>query len=216
MGGMRVVGCFIDGLSDVLCACRTSRGIRMNVSISGRHMEMTDGIRDHVESGLDKIKQHFDRVIDVKVVLSVEKRRHMAEINLHANGLQINAKEESDDMYLSIDSAIQKIDRQVTKHKERIQRHQPRTQREVREVEHLVIEIVGGEDGAASDGDGSDTHRVVHREKVPLKALSIEEAAFQLDLLEDSFLMFSNVETQQVNVLYSRDDGTYGLIEPQF
>ncbi len=188
----------------------------MNVSISGRHVEMTDAMRDHVESGLHKIKQHFDRVIDVKVVLSVEKRRHIAEINLHANGLRINAKEESDDMYASIDSALQKIERQVTKHKERIQRHQPRAQRETRETGHEAIEIAGGEDGDASGGDGTDEHQVVHREKVPLKALSVEEAAFQLDLLEDSFLIFSNVETQQVNVVYLRDDGTYGLIEPQF
>ncbi len=188
----------------------------MNVSISGRHMEVTEAMRDHVESGLLKIREHFDRVIDVKVVLSVEKRRHMAEINLHANSLQINAKEESDDMYASIDSALQKIERQVTKHKGRIQRHQPRTQRESREVEEEAIEIAGGEDGSAPGGDGTDTRQVVHREKVPLKALSVEEAVLQLDLLEDSFLMFSNVETQQVNVMYSREDGTYGLIEPQF
>ena len=184
----------------------------MNVSISGRRMEVTDAIRDHVDSGLLKIKQHFDRVIDVKVVLSVEKRRHLAEINLHANGLQINAKESSDDMYGSIDSALQKIERQVTKHKGRIQRHKPRAMREAREIEHQVIEIAGGEDG----DEASRTHEVIHREKVALKSLSVTEAAFQLDLLEDSFFVFSNAETQQVNVMYSRDDGTYGLIEPQF
>ena len=188
----------------------------MKVSISGRHMEITDAIRDHVESGLLKIKQHFDRVIDVKVVLSVEKRRYRAEINLHANGLQINAKESSDDMYASIDSALQKIDRQVTKHKERIQRHKPRIMREAREIEHQVIEIAGGEDGGGTETVGPETHEVIHREKVPLKSLSVTEAAFQLDLLEDSFLVFSNAETQQMNVMYSRDDGTYGLIEPQF
>jgi len=185
----------------------------MNVSISGRRMEVTDAIRDHVDAGLQKVKQHFERVIDVKVVLSVEKRRHLAEINLHANGLQINAKVSSDDMYGSIDSALQKIERQVTKHKSRIQRHQPRTMREVREIEHQVIEIADEEDG---DGEGPKTHEVIHREKVALKSLSVTEAAFQLDLLEDSFFVFSNVETQQVNVVYSRDDGTYGLIEPQF
>lgn len=189
----------------------------MNVSISGRHMEITDAIRDHVESGLLKIKEHFDRVIDVKVVLSVEKRRHMAEINLHAHGVQVNAKEESDDMYASIDSALQKIERQVTKHKERIQRHQPRTQRETREAQRQSSDVAGDEGGGSTPGgNGTGTRRVSHREKVPLKALSVEEAALELDLLEDSFLMFSNAETQQVNVVYWRNDGTYGLIEPQF
>ena len=104
----------------------------MNITVSGRHMEMTDAIRDHVHSCLDKVKQHFDKVIDVDVVLSIEKRRQLAEINLHANGLRINAKESSDDLYTSIDAAIGKVDRQVTKHKDRIRRHQPRTARELR------------------------------------------------------------------------------------
>lgn len=188
----------------------------MNVSISGRHMEITGGIRDHVESGLEKIKQHFDRVIDVNVVLTVEKRRHLAEINLHANGLQINAKESSDDMYVSIDSALQKIHRQVTKYKGRIKRHKPRTAREAHEVERQIIELSHSDEEPSSDVEISGTYKVVKREKVPLKSLTVHEAAFQLELLDDSFLVFSNAETQQVNVVYWRSDGTYGLIEPQF
>lgn len=179
-------------------------------------MEITDGIRDHVDSGLEKIKQHFDRVIDVNVVLTVEKRRHLAEINLHANGLQINAKESSEDMYQSIDSALQKIDRQVTKHKGRIQRHQPRSAREAQEVEHQIIEVESNDAEASSDVEISSTYKVIQRSKVPLKSLSVQEATFQLELLDDAFLVFSNADTQQVNVVYWRRDGTYGLIEPQF
>ena len=187
----------------------------MNISISGRRIEVTDAIRDHVNTGLERISHHFDRVIDVEVILGVEKRRHIAEINLHANGLRINAKEASADMYASIDSALNKIDRQVNKHKQRIQRHQPRTLRETREYTHHVIEFEPfGHEGASEDRPSE--RRVVQREKLPLSALTVEEAALQLELLEDSFLVFSNVDTQQVNVVYSRDDGTYGLIEPQF
>ena len=85
----------------------------MNVTITGRHMETTDAIKDYIRNGLEKIKEHFDKVIDVKVTLSVEKHRHIAEINLHANGLRINAKDASTDLYASVDSAIGKIDRQV-------------------------------------------------------------------------------------------------------
>lgn len=186
----------------------------MNITVSGRHMEMTDAIRDHVHSSLDKVRHHFDKVIDVDVILSVEKRRQLAEINLHANGLRINAKESSDDLYNSIDAAIGKLDRQVIKYKDRIQRHQPRSARETREYEHHIIEIAPFEESAPEQNDA--THRVIQREKLPLKSMSINEAAFQLELLEDTFLVFSNAETQQVNVVYSRNDGTYGLIEPQF
>ena len=188
----------------------------MNVSITGRHMEMTDALREHVQSSLDKVEHRFDRVMDVNVVLSVQRRAHIAEINLHANGLRVNAKESSDDMYASIDSAVNKIERQVTKHKDRIQRHKPRAIREERDIEHQVIEFALAESDGDSGHDESAEHQVIHREKIPLKALTVNEAVFQLDLLHDSFLVFSNVETQQVNVVYSRDDGTFGLIEPQF
>ncbi|PCJ63832.1 MAG: ribosomal subunit interface protein [Candidatus Hydrogenedentota bacterium] len=191
----------------------------MNVNISGRHMKVTEGLKDHVESGLEKIHQHFDKVIDVHVILCVEKDRHLAEINLHANGLRINAKETAEDMYASIDSALAKVDRQVLKHKDRINRHKPRTNRETRDYQHHIVEIGPGASGASAED--SDTaialgHRVIEKEKLALQTMSIDEAALQLDLLEDSFLVFSNAETMQVNVVYGRDDGTYGIIEPQF
>lgn len=187
----------------------------MNVTVSGRHMEVTEAIRNHVESGLERVRRHFDRVIDVDVILSVEKKKHrqMAEINLRANGLRVNAKESSGDLYASIDSAINKIERQVTKHRDRIHRHQPRTSREEREYHHHVLEI-------PAPGVETNTeplkHRVIHREKLPLQAMTVDEAVFQLELLEDSFLVFTNADTHQVNVVYKRDDGTHGLIEPQF
>ena len=138
----------------------------------------------------------------------------MAEINLRTNGLRVNAKESSGDLYASIDSAINKVERQVTKHRDRIHRHQPRTSREEREFHHNVLEIPAP--GTENTNDAPGKHQVVHREKLALQAMTVEEAAFQLELLEDAFLMFSNAETQQVNVVYARQDGTYGLIEPQF
>lgn len=104
----------------------------MQISITGRHVEITDAIRDHTHARLEKIRDHFDRVIDAQVILSVEKHRHIAEINLHVNGQHLNAKGTSEDMYLSIDSSVEKIERQVEKYKGRVQRHQPRSAREGR------------------------------------------------------------------------------------
>ena len=176
-------------------------------------MEMTKAMKNHVESGIAKIGDHFEQVIDVGVVLSVEKRMHRAEINLHANGLRINAKESSDDMYVSIDSALQKVERQIEKYKDRINRHKPRSSREAREYEHHVFEVIEED---AGQGVEKPIRQTVHREKVSLKTMNVDEAVLQLNLLEDMFLVFSNADTQQVNVLYARPDGTYGLIEPQF
>lgn len=177
---------------------------------------MTPAIKDYIQSALDKVRGHFEKVIDVEVILSVERHRHIAEFNLHANGLRINAKESSPDMYLSVDAAIQKVDRQVLKFKDRINRHQPRSEREARSFDYAVIEVDHEIDQDAQDPKRIDRHREITREQISIKPMSIDEAALQLELLEDVFLVFSNDTTQQMNVIYAREDGTYGLIEPQF
>jgi putative sigma-54 modulation protein len=187
----------------------------MKVSIAGRHLEVTDALKAYVENGLEKIRAHFDKVIDVDVVLSVEKHRHIAEINLHANGVRVHSKESSSDMYASVDAVLNKLDKQVRKYRERINRHQPRHSRELPDYQHNVIELIHSED----KNDGSlniPEHRVIEREKIAMKPMSVEEATMQLDLVDDSFVVFSNADTQQINVIYARDDGTYGLIEPKF
>ena len=183
----------------------------MNVTITGRHMNVTDAIRERVEKGLEKVKGHFEKVIDMDVVLSVEKHRHIAEINLHANGLRINAKESSEDMYGSLDTALNKVDRQVRRHKDRIMKHQPRRPREDKSYEHQVIEL----DDNGNDDDAATGHQVILREKRTLVPMSVDEALLQLELLEDTFVVYTNPDTQQVNVLYAREDNTYGLIEPE-
>ncbi len=177
-------------------------------------MELTDSLRSHVESRLERVRSHFDRVIDADVVLSVEKDRHLAEITLHANGIRIHGREHTPDMYGSIDAVVNKLEKQVRKFKDRINRYQPRKTKELREYEHHIVEV--GEEAIAEEAGTEQSHRVVKREKLAMRPMDVHEASMQLELLEDGFLVFSNVDTQQVNVIYARDDGTYGLIEPQF
>jgi len=188
----------------------------MKVTITGRHMEMTDALKSYVENGLGKLRNHFDRVIEANVVLSVEKHRHIADINLHANGIRIHSTESSSDMYASVDAVLAKLDKQIRRYKTRINRHQPRTPKESLAYQHEIIEMVEPEPPEEGEAPGERTHHVVLHEKLPMKPMSVEEAVMQLDLLDESFLVFSNATTQQVNVIYARDDGTYGLIEPQF
>ncbi len=186
----------------------------MRIEIAGRHMDVTDSLKAHVEERLEKIRDHFDKVIEAEVVLCVEKHRHIAEITLNANGIRIHGKESSDDMYTSIDAVIEKLDKQVRKFKDRINRYKPRKSKEQRQYHHNIIAYSDiDEDIEAEESEG---HRVVYREKLAMKPMSVEEAAMQLELSNDEFLVFSNADTMHVNVLYARDDGTFGLIEPQF
>lgn len=186
----------------------------MRLEISARHMEITDALKTHVESRLQKLKAHFDRVIDVNVVLGVEKHRHLAEITLHANGIRIHGREATGDMYGSVDAVVDKLEKQVRKYKDRINRYQPRKGKETAEYHHHILEYAG-ESGEGLEGDDA-RHRVIRREKLPMKPMNVEEASMQLELVDEPFLVFSNADTQQLNVIYSRNDGTFGLIEPQF
>lgn len=187
----------------------------MRVSITARHMELTDGIKVHVQQSLDKLVQHFDKLIDADVVLSTEKHRHVADITLHANGLRIHGKDATEDMYVSIDKVASKLDRQILRFKEKIKKFKPREIAQAMDYGHSQIEI----DHEAEHDESvevTDRHRVVHHEKLTMRPMSVDEATMQLELTEDPFLVFANADTQKVNVLYRHNDGTYGLIEPQF
>ena len=95
----------------------------MQITIDGHHVDVTDSIRDYVESKMTRIERHFDQVVDVHVVLGVEKQRQMVEVTIHLAGNNIHAHSENDDMYAAIDLLIDKLDRQVKKHKEKLTNH---------------------------------------------------------------------------------------------
>jgi len=177
-------------------------------------MEITDALRDHVESGLKKLKTHFDRIIDANVVLSVEKHRHIAEITIHANGIRIHGKESTDDMYRSVDAVVEKLDKQITKYKSRIKRYQARKTKELLEYQKNVIALE--EESVSAAEEEPKPPRIIHREKLTMKPMSVDEACMQLELANEPFLVFLNAETQQVNVVYPQENGTFVLIEPPF
>ena len=91
----------------------------MNLKLTGNHVEITDAMREYIISKIGKITRHFDHVIDVSVILSVEKLKQKAEANVHVRGKDIFVETDSEDMYASIDSLVDKLDRQILKHKEK-------------------------------------------------------------------------------------------------
>jgi len=187
----------------------------MNLRISGRHIEVTAALRDHMEAGLGKLASHFDKVIEADVVLDVEKHRHIAEVNLHANGIRIHSKESSLDMYASMDAVLHKLEKQCLKYKARINRHQPRSHKEELAT-YNHVSIAPGIGNGNGHSEPLPAHREIERKTLSMKPLTVDEAVLQLELTEDLFLVFSNADTSQVNVLYKSHDGSFGLIEPQF
>ena len=95
----------------------------MQINIDGHHVELTDSMQEYIRSKMTRIERHFDQVVDVHVVLSVEKQRQMAEATIHVAGNNLHAHSESEDMYAAIDALLDKLDRQVKKHKEKLTDH---------------------------------------------------------------------------------------------
>ncbi len=182
----------------------------MNIRIAGRHMEVTDALRDYVEDRIARIGERFgDRIIDAHVVLAVEKYRHQAEVTFHANGMRVHGKEESEDMYASIDKVLERLERRCNKYKARIVRHKPRSHKEALSFQFDVV----SRPEEVSEEEEEPTHDVVTTEKVAVRELAVNEAITQLELIDEDFLVFKNSDTGQINVLHHRKDGQYGLIQ---
>ncbi len=179
----------------------------MQITVTGRHFEITNALRQHIETKIDKLVRYVDGITDVYVVLSVEKHRHLAEVNLQVKGSTIRGLEETHDMYLSVDTVIDKIERQLKRHKDK------GTDRKGRvgiKGSDIIAEDVVDEDVPKR------TPRVIRSKRLAMKPMSVDEAAMQMGLTNDDFLAFLNSETEQMNVMYKRYDGNYGLIEPEF
>lgn len=172
----------------------------MNVQITARHFELGSDLKEYVETRVQDFKKHFNQIIDVLVVLNIEKHRHLAEITLHASGSTFSSKTVSDDMYISIDQAVTKIERQLQKYKEKLKHHKER--------KHMgeIFVSVPIEDETFLEYD-------IDREKHDVKPLLIEEAIEQMNALNKEIVLFNNVLTGQTNVIYKKGD-KYGLVEP--
>jgi putative sigma-54 modulation protein len=170
-------------------------------------MESTEALRSYATEKVLRIKKYLGATAEAAVILSLEKHRHTAEITLNTNGVTLNAKEVTEDMYAAIDLAVDKLERQVKKHKERIKDHKPGGPYQDRTARHNVV--------SPERSEHDQQARVIKTESIFIKPMSLDEAMMQIDLINNDFLVFTNADTQKVNVLYRRRDGNYGLIEPE-
>lgn len=181
----------------------------MQVNITFRNMFATDALRNHTQEKLEKVvSKYLDKVTEAHVTLSLERYLQQAEINLHAGQFHIRAKEKSEDMYASIDLAVDKLERQLKKYKDRLKNHRPA---HVHATEPVRVRY---EIFAADDGIGLPAE-VVRNAEFLAKPMSVEEAIMQMDLLNNDFLVFTQPKKPgDVNVVYRRTDGSIGFIQP--
>jgi putative sigma-54 modulation protein len=171
----------------------------MQVMVTFRHVEPTEGLRQHAEEKVQRVHKYLRRPIEAHVTLTVEKQRHIAEVQVSANHLNITATEETDDLYSAIDLAMSKIERQVKKHTAKYKEHK-------------------GPNNSPTPGLTTERDRAgatIHTQRVAVKPMSVDEAIMQLKLQKNDFLLFTNAATDALSVVYRRKDGNYGLIEPE-
>ncbi|NOY46232.1 MAG: ribosome-associated translation inhibitor RaiA [Deltaproteobacteria bacterium] len=183
----------------------------MNLNITFRHAEPSDALKQYATEKVQRLHKYFDGIVDGHVVLTAEKIRHLAEVTLHANGTRIHAKEESTDFYSAVDNVVDKLERQLKRYKEKLKRHKPIRAREARAIQERVLAFVAVE--GEEEGEEPTGPRVIQTEHYTSQPLSVEDAVMEMDLTDRAFLVFTD-EDGQVKVLYRRDDGNYGLIEP--
>ena len=183
----------------------TVKGDFMNFSISGKNIEVTPGLKDSVINKLGKLERYFTPDTEIIVTLSVEKDRQKIEVTIPVKGDIIRSEQTSTDMYVSIDLVEEVIERQLRKYKNKlIARHQEggTFKQEFFEEEPAI--------------DSNDEIQIVRTKKFGIKPMFPEDACVQMELLGHDFFVFSNAETEEVNVVYKRKNGTFGLIEPEF
>jgi putative sigma-54 modulation protein len=169
-------------------------------------------MEEHLRKGTEKIKKFFDGILDVQAILSVEKRAHRVEISILADGVNLHGVATTEDLYKSIDVALSRIQTQILKHKEKIQNH--RLKKVPDGVEHpkfgVKVDVLSGED--INFGEKNPT--IIRTRSYEMKPMSLDEAAMQMDLIQRTVLVFLDERSNQVNVLYRRDDGDYELFTP--
>ncbi|MBI1748172.1 MAG: ribosome-associated translation inhibitor RaiA [Acidobacteria bacterium] len=178
----------------------------MKIEITGRHFDITAPIRNFIMVRMKKIPRVIGDQVAVHIILSVEKHRHVAEVVFSSKVGKVTCIEQTHDMYTSIGKALEKIERQALKLKQK----RIAVKRNKIPTKTVAAAVAGNSERVDSAGKG----RVILKD-VSKKPMALEEAMLNLGQSEDNFIVFRDAQSQLVNVLYKRKDGSYGLICPE-
>ena len=174
----------------------------MRYTISGKNIEVTEGLRNAITDKLGKLERYFTPETEVHVTLSVEKERQKIEVTIPVKGNIIRSEQVSNDMYVSIDLVEEVIERQLRKYKNKIvEKNQGGINFKKEFIEKEAID---------------DEVKIIRTKHFGIKPMYPEDACVQMELLGHNFFVFQNAESDEVNVVYKRKGSTYGLIEPEF
>ena len=175
----------------------------MRYIISGKNIEVTQGLKDAIYDNLGKLGKYLSEDTEVIVTLSVEKLRQKIEVTIPVKGSIIRAEQSCDDMYVSIDLVEEVIERQMRRYKTRLVNQQHAASNFQKEFLDL-------------DAEEEHAVKIVRTKHFAMKPMDVEEACIQMELLGHNFFVFRNAETDEINVVYKRNGNTYGLIEPEY
>ena len=175
----------------------------MNLVISGRNIDITEGLRSAVEEKIGKLERYFNESTEVHITLSTEKERQKIEVTIPMKGSIIRAEQTSTDMYVAIDLVEEVIERQLRKYKNKLI-----------DKEQAAAQL--SKDFMEEDIYDDEEIQIIRSKKFAMKPMDPEEACVQMELIGHNFFVFRNSETDEVNVVYKRKGNTYGLIEPEF
>lgn len=205
------------------------RNANPSIQVTGRHVSVTEAMKEYCRRKASTLHLDYPKIIEVQVILDVQKYRHQAEVILHcSNHITLEASSTSNDMYASIDQVMLRIARQMRKCKTRLimRNHRPGRQQLGREMAENSAKWRWLTSKAALDGASieefeneekiSGEPELIQTEKYPVKPMSPEEAVLQMEFSKKQFLVFLNAKTEKVSVLYRRKHGDFGLIEPTF
>jgi len=173
----------------------------MQTSVTFKNLDPSDNLKSYIGEKLDKLDKFLDNPAEATVVLSIEKFRHIAEVNITGDRLNVYGKEETSDMYAAIDMVLDKLEKQIKKSKQKIRKRRTTSKGKTAAISHENLP------------EESDIGQI-KVQNIEYKPMDIEEAVMQMDIVTDNFLVFTNARTDKINVLYRRKDGNYGLIQP--
>jgi ribosomal subunit interface protein len=175
----------------------------MRYTISGKNLDITEGLRTAIMDKLGKLEKYFTPETEIIITLSVEKERQKIEVTIPVKGNIIRSEQVSNDMYVSLDLVEEVIERQLKKYKNKLIARQ-------QEGGNFKTEFI------EKEYEDNEEIKIIRTKQFGIKPMFPEDACIQMELLGHSFYVFSNAETDEVNVVYKRKGNTYGLIEPEF
>jgi putative sigma-54 modulation protein len=188
-----------------------------NVMVTGRHVHVTEGMKQHAVERISKLDRIGDRIVDVHVTMDIQKLTHRVDIMMKYAHTFIRSHANSTDMYASIDEAVDRLNRQLRRYKKKLQDHYAK-KLPIEEVPVRIFTVEDFEDEYAGEDIEIEkpkaTHRVVATETRSIKILSDEEAIMQMELSGDPLMVYRSETDRRLKIIHRREDGNYAIMEP--